>query len=109
MVIGEDSVVPRGVSKAITDPEVLKREEKRIPDQNPPLHEPGTASLPGALDDEPVLDAPIEPEPEIDQVDVSREPQVREPPQHVVPAVDPEGEAGISPEPDRSPGAPSEY
>ena len=106
------------------DPEKLKKEEKRISDQNPPLHEPTTASLPesdipdpgegawGLADDaegEPVIDAPIEPEPEIDQVDVSREPEARLPGKNPqVPIVDPEGETGITPEPDRSPGAPSD-
>lgn len=46
------------------DPEVLEKEEKRIPDQNPPLKEPATASLPGENEGEPRIEAPIEPEPD---------------------------------------------
>ena len=133
MVIGEDTVVPGGVRKEIvSDPEVLKKEEKRLPDQNPPLHEPGTASTPVHSDHDekrearilaigdgydhdwevpddgdPVIEAPIEPEPEIDQVDVSKEKGAEAPgkPSNR-PVMDPEGEMGINPEPDRSPGAP---
>lgn len=129
MVIGEETVVPRGIQQGITpkDPEELKREEKRIPDQNPPLHEPGTPSIPAESEDEepprslrefplpediesmlagdaegePIIEAPIDPEPEIDEEVPGR---VRSgPPQ---PPIDPEIEMPIQPEPDRSPGAP---
>lgn len=128
MVIGEDK---RGVGEA-TDPE-LRNDEKRIPDQNPPLHEPGPPWLPAsrreeeqprryvpgdidvpgdihwALPDEaegePIIEAPVDPEPEIDQVDVSKEQSPGKPTNFRI--IDPEGEMGTNPEPDRSPGVPA--
>jgi hypothetical protein len=129
MVIGEETVVPRGIQKGITpkDPEELKREEKRIPDQNPPLHEPGTPTMPAESDEdeeprlardfplpedieamlagdaegEPIVEGPIDPEPEIDE---ERPGRTHSGPQQ--PPIDPEIEMPIQPEPDRSPGAP---
>lgn len=140
MVIGEDTVVPGGVQKGITpkNPEELKREEKRIPHQNPPLDEPGTPSIPGTSEPEepdqrrdvrgalpmaefplpediewalagdpegePIIEGPITPEPEIDELGPDRD--VRAPLPREAPVIDPEGELSITPEPDRSPGAP---
>lgn len=79
-------------------------ERKVLPLRDFPLPEDIEWALAGDAEGEPIIEEPITPEPEIDQLgpecDVTTPPTSWE-----LPVIDPEGELSITPEPDRSPGS----